>query len=175
MAYDGFIPALDRPRDAISIDVQPNSARPVIYDGAVKVQDRFALLFGYASFGAGLGVAGAMVASVAEPVLVPVIAVMSMLGAILIARRTAATLHWAAAVLVLVMHLSAMAAVASIFMPELKAQILPLAGLFAASLIALAIAYGRWFTTIMNVALQALLLSAPFGAAFAHSFFNRGF
>lgn len=173
MAYEGSLPVSER--SEILIEVRPNSERTVIYDGAVKVQDRFALMFGYASLGAGLGIAGAMVASVVQPVLVPVIAVMSMIGAILIARRAVGKLHWAAAVLVIALHLSAMAAVASIFMPELKAQMLPLAGLFAASLVVLAIAYGRWFTTIMNVALQALLLSAPFGAAFAHSFFNRGF
>lgn len=175
MAYDGSLLLSDRLHDDIVIDVAPNTSRKVIYDGKVKVQDRFALMFGYASLGAGLGIGGAMVASVVQPVLVPVIAVLSMIGAILIARQAVGKLHWAAAVLVIAMHLSAMAAVASIFMPELKATMLPLAGLFAASLIVLAVAYGRWFTTIMNVALQALLLSAPFGAAFAHSFFNRGF
>ena len=175
MAYDGSLPVRAPAPQGIVIDVAPNRySRAVIFDGDVKVRDRFALMFGYASLGAGVGVAAAMAAGVVEPALVPAIAAASLIGAVLIARRMAAKLHRAAVLLVVVLHLSAMAVAASIFMPALKAQILPLAGVFAATIAVLAIAYGRWFTTILNVALQALLLGAPFGAAFAHSFFNGG-
>lgn len=174
MAFEGELPAVRASLLPMRVQVVPNRfSRAAVLDGDVKVQDRLALLFGYASVGAGVGVASAMIAAAVHPALVPVIAIASMAGAILLARKASRHLHWAAVVLVVLMHLSAMAATAGVFLPEVSAQLLPLAGVFTGVLVVLALGFGRWFTTVMNIALQALLLSAPFGAAMVASFFNR--
>lgn len=174
MAFDGALQTRETLRPPISIDVSENRfSRAPVLDGEVKVQDRLALMFGYASVGVGIGVASAMIATAAHPVLVPGIAAASLVGSILLARRALRKMHWGAVTLVVVLHLTAMAAAAGVFLPEVSAQLLPLAGLFISTLVVLALGYGRWFTTVMNIALQALLLAAPFGAAMVASFFNR--
>jgi hypothetical protein len=174
MAFDGALQTRETFLPQIRIEVVPNRfARAPVLDGDVKVHDRLALMFGYASVGVGIGVASAMIATAVHPALVPVIAAASLIGSILLACKALRKLHWGAVTLVVLMHLSAMAATAGVFLPEVSAQLLPLAGLFIATLVVLALGYGRWFTTVMNVALQALLLAAPFGAAMVASFFNR--
>lgn len=174
MAFDGALQSRDSLLPPIAIDVAANRySRAPVLDGDVKMQDRFALMFGYASVGAGIGVGSAMIATAVHPVLVPVIAAASLIGAILLARKASRKLHWGAVTLIVLLHLSAMAAAAGVFLPEVSAQLLPIAGVFISTLVVLALGYGRWFTTVMNVALQALLLAAPFGAAMVASFFNR--
>lgn len=174
MAFDGALQSRDGLLPPITIDVSENRfSRAPVLDGDVKVQDRLALLFGYASVGMGIGIGSAMIATAVHPVLVPVIAAASLIGSILLARKASRKLHWGAVTLVVLLHLTAMAATAGVFLPEVSAQLLPIAGVFISALIVLALGYGRWFTTVMNVALQALLLAAPFGAAMVASFFNR--
>ncbi|MBL8559388.1 MAG: hypothetical protein JNM47_11745 [Hyphomonadaceae bacterium] len=172
MAFDGELlsPQFRPPL----IDVAPNRfARAPVLDGDVKLQDRLALLFGYACVGAGLGFVFAMVAAGVHLVLVPVVALALVIGALCLARSGLRDLHWAAIALVVVVHLSAMGAVAAAFMPSINAQLAPLAATFAAALVVLAIGFGRWFAHAINFALQALLLAAPFGAALVAGFFDR--
>jgi len=175
MAFDGVLP-IQEPRLApLSIDVTPNRfSRAPVLDGDVKYQDRFALVFGYAMLGAAAGVGAAMVAGVMQPALLPVITGASLVCSILLARRVSRNLHWSAIALIVVIHLSAMGAAASAFVPGEAARLLPSAGFFAAALAALAFGYGRWFTTTLNIALQALLLAAPFGIATVTTVFRLG-
>lgn len=174
MAFDGALQTREFLLPPIAVEVSGNRfSRAPVLDGDVKMQDRFALLFGYASVGVGIGVGSAMIATAVHAVLVPVIAAASLIGAILLARNASRKLHWGAVALVILLNLTAMAATAGVFLPAVSAQLVPIAGVFTATLIVLAIGYGRWFTTTMNFALQALLLAAPFGAAMVASFFNR--
>lgn len=175
MAFDGLLPIEERRLAPLMVDVAPNRfSRAPVLDGDVKFQDRFALVFGYALLGAGVGVGTAMVAGVVQPALLPVITIVSLISSMLLARRVSRNLHWGAMALVVVMHLSAMAAAASAFIPGETARLVPSAGLFAIVLAALAIGYGRWFTTTMSIALQAMLLAAPFGVAAVTTVFRLG-
>ena len=57
MAFDGALPTRETYLPQIRIEVVPNRfARAPVLDGDVKVHDRLALLFGYASVGVGIGV-----------------------------------------------------------------------------------------------------------------------
>ena len=174
MAFDGELLTPHEYLPPIRIEVAPNRfSDAAVLDGAVKVQDRLALLQGYASVGAGAGFVGAMTAAALHPVLVPLITSAAVVGAALLARAGWKELHWGSAALVIVMHMTASAATVGMFLTDVGAQLLPLAGGFASVVVFLALGFARWFATALNLALQALLLSVPFGAALVASFFHR--
>ncbi|KAF0182889.1 MAG: hypothetical protein IV086_01680 [Hyphomonadaceae bacterium] len=176
MAYDGALaPVFQHHTPGFQIGVTPNQfGRARWLEGDVKVQDRLALLFGYASVGAGAGIAAGMIAGVVQPALIPVLTIVTLTGSILLARQASRRLHWSAVVLLIALHLSAMAAAASALVPGETARLAPAAGVFAGVLVVLALGYGRWYTTTLNMAFQALLLGAPFGAAAVSTIFGLG-